>query len=128
VIEYLAEGVRAPQLTLVRGRWKLVVCPGDPDLLYDVDADPRELHNLAEDLSHAELLAQLREELLAGRDLDELAARVRRSQEDRRLVHAALGRGRRTTWDHVPRDRAADAYVRGDFWTAIERGRLPPQR
>ena len=124
VIEYLAEGVRAPQVTLVRGRYKLVVCPGDPDLLYDLDADPRELRNLAEDPAHAEVLRQLREELLAGYDLDALAARVRRSQEERRLVHAALTAGRPTAWDHAPASDAAEAYVRGDFWTAIERGQL----
>ena len=41
-LEYLAEGVRAPQVTLVRGRHKLVRCPGDPDLLLDLEADPQE--------------------------------------------------------------------------------------
>ncbi|MDO8212047.1 choline-sulfatase [Conexibacter sp. CPCC 206217] len=128
VIEYLAEGVRAPQLTLVSGHHKLVVCPGDPDLLYDLDADPRELRNLADDPAHTALLSRLREQLLAGRDLDALDARVRRSQEQRRLVHAALTSGRRTAWDHAPADGSADTYVRGDFWTAIERGRLAPHR
>ena len=44
VIEYLAEGVHAPQLTLIQDRYKYVVCPGDPDQLFDLDADPDELH------------------------------------------------------------------------------------
>jgi choline-sulfatase len=118
LIEYLAEGVRAPQLTLVRGPWKLIHCPGDPDLLFDLDADPLELHDRANE--RPDLVAELRAELLAGRDLDELAARVRRSQQERRVVHAALGTGRAVHWDHPPQD----AYVRGDFWTAIERGHL----
>ncbi|MDO8186548.1 choline-sulfatase [Conexibacter sp. JD483] len=128
VIEYLAEGVRAPQLTLVSGQHKLIVCPGDPDLLYDLHADPRELHDLAADPAHAGLLARLREQLLAGYDLDALRARVLRSQQGRRLVHQALVSGRRTTWDHAPADASSEQYVRGDFWTAIERGRLAPQR
>ena len=120
VIEYLAEGARAPQLTLVRGSWKLVHCPGDPDLLFDLGADPHELHDRAQDPALAGLLADLRAELLEGRDLDALAARVRRSQDERRVVHAALGTGKPAHWDHPPQD----AYVRGDFWTAIERGHL----
>lgn len=128
VIEYLAEGVRAPQLTLVSGRHKLIVCPGDRDLLYDLDADPRELRDLAGDPTCAALLARLRERLLAGYDLDALRARVLRSQQQRRLVHRALVSGRRTTWDHAPADASSEQYVRGDFWTAIERGRLAPQR
>jgi len=128
VIEYLAEGVRAPQLTLVRGRWKLVHCPGDADLLFDLDADPHELADLAGDPVHAERLAELRADLLAGRDLEDLAARVRRSQDARRLVHAALTTGRATAWDYRPHERSSEAYVRGDFWTAIEHGRLDAAR
>jgi choline-sulfatase len=124
VIEYLAEGVRAPQLTLVRGNWKLVHCPGDPDVLFDLDADPHELDDRAGDPELAGLLAELRDELLAGRDLEALTARILRSQEERRRVHAALTTGRPHSWDHAPRDRSAEQYVRGDFWTAIERGRL----
>ncbi len=43
VSEYLAEGVTEPAVMVRRGRHKLIRCPGDPDLLYDLDADPREL-------------------------------------------------------------------------------------
>lgn len=124
VIEYLAEGVRAPQLTLVRGRWKLVHCPGDADLLFDLDADPHELDDRAGDPALAPLRQSLRDTLLAGRDLDALAAEILRSQQERRIVHAALSVGRRTSWDHPPHDHSAEKYVRGDFWAAIERGRL----
>ena len=45
--EYLAEGVTAPMVMLRRGRHKYVRCPGDPDLLYDLEADPSELANLS---------------------------------------------------------------------------------
>ncbi|MGX6447274.1 choline-sulfatase [Patulibacter sp. S7RM1-6] len=124
VVEYLAEGVRAPHLTLVRGRHKLVICPGDPDLLFDLDADPDERRDLAGAPEHAELLADLRAELLAGRDLDALRERVLASQRRRRLVRRALETGRRESWDHAPRDRSAEQYVRGDFWTAIDGGQL----
>ncbi len=41
--EYLAEGVVEPQVLVRQGSYKLIRCPGDPDLLYDLDGDPREL-------------------------------------------------------------------------------------
>jgi choline-sulfatase len=123
-IEYLAEGVRSPQLTLVKGTLKLVLCPGDPDLFFDLATDPDELHNLADDPDRQDALAEMRSELLAGRDLDDLARRVRESQARRRRVHAALSTGHPASWDHSPSDRSAQSYVRGDFWTAINGGRL----
>src|SRR5699024_4699829 len=45
VIEYFAEGTYRPQVTLVRGDCKLTLCPGDPELLFDLSADPDELSN-----------------------------------------------------------------------------------
>lgn len=125
VVEYLAEGVTAPQLTLVRGSLKYTYCPGDPEQLFDLASDPYEQVNLAEAPAWQEVREQLRTALLAGRDLDELERDVRTSQERRRLVAHALSQGRVTSWDHVPRDRSADLYVRGDFWSAIDRGRVP---
>jgi choline-sulfatase len=124
VIEYLAEGVRAPQLTFVKGRWKLIHCPGDADLLFDLDTDPDEVDDRAADPDLTPLVTALRDDLLAGRHLDALSASILESQQERRLVHQALTTGRVTSWDHPPRDRSAEQYVRHDFWTSIQRGRL----
>lgn len=122
-IEYLAEGTHHPQLTLVRGRHKLVVCPGDPDLLFDVEADPHELTDLAEDPGHAGLRESMRADLAARYDLAALEREVLASQERRTLVAGALSRGRRRAWDLVP--DAEQRYVRGDFWNALGYGRIP---
>ncbi len=122
VIEYLAEGVTVPHLTIVRGTVKLVRAPGDPDQLFDVADDPDELVNLADNLAYAEVLEQLRVELASRYDLPTLEASVRESQQRRRLVHRALSTGRRTDWDHEP--GTGGRYVRGDFWTALETGRI----
>src|SRR5262249_13120616 len=46
-LEYLAEGVRAPQVTLVRGGLKVIQEPDEPPLAYDVAQDPGERVNIA---------------------------------------------------------------------------------
>ena len=46
--EYLAEGVVEPQVLVRHGAYKLIRCPGDPDLLYDLERDPHERENLAD--------------------------------------------------------------------------------
>jgi arylsulfatase A-like enzyme len=45
-------------------RWKLCVAPGDVDELYDLQADPHELNNVAADPRHAELKNHLSRRLL----------------------------------------------------------------
>lgn len=46
-LEYAAEGSVALPVCLRDGRFKLVLCAADPALLYDLEADPAELHDLA---------------------------------------------------------------------------------
>ncbi|WP_156759604.1 choline-sulfatase [Microbacterium karelineae] len=127
VIEYLAEGTYRPQLTLVRGSLKFVACPGDPDQLFDLEADPDELRSRADDPEYAEVVAQLRAALDARYDLDRLEQRVLASQARRQVVADALTRGRAQHWDHEPPPE--QRYVRGDFWNALEYGTISdPER
>jgi choline-sulfatase len=110
-LEYLAEGVRSPQVVLVRGSRKLVRTLGEPDLVYDVQEDPGERAPLED----AALSATADERW----DLESLDRRVRESQERRRLVADALRTGRVTAWD-IP-----GGYIStgDDFWTTTERAR-----
>jgi choline-sulfatase len=126
VSEYHAEGVQAPSVMIRSGRHKLIVSGEDPDLLYDLESDPLELHNLAEDGASAETRARLREQLSARFDLDELDRRVRTSQRERRLVSDALRNGRYTSWDYEPPADAASQYVhnRDDLYELQRRARL----
>jgi len=111
--EYLAEGVTAPAVMVRRGRHKLVRCPGDPDLLYDLEADPRELYDLAALLAHARVRDELSAEAERRWDLAALREDVLESQSQRRLVAAALTVGAHTPWDHQPFFDASRQYVRG---------------
>jgi choline-sulfatase len=119
-IEYLAEGVHAPQVTIVRGGWKIICSFGEPELVYDVDADPAERIDLA-----AEPDAEpLRRAVDTRWDLSALDAAVRVSQQRRRIVAEALGEGRVTTWDH-PEGTRRYLDTGDDFWTSLARARRP---
>jgi choline-sulfatase len=124
--EYLAEGVTAPAVMVRRGRYKLVVCPSDPDQLYDLAADPHELTNLASSREHAGVADELRREARARWDLEQLYEAVLASQRDRRMAAAGLRRGAYTAWDFQPVVDASMQYVRnrGDLYELQRRARL----
>jgi len=125
VAEYLAEGVFAPLVMIRRGAYKLVHCPDDPDQLFDLDADPHELTNLAE--AEPELAASLRAEVAARWDLEALADDVHASQRRRLGILDALAKGEQTSWDYVPPSDSRSRYVRGkNFWAPFAAARLRP--
>jgi choline-sulfatase len=110
--EYLAEGVVAPMVMLLRDRRKFIHTPGDPDLLYDLTADPDEQANLAADPAHATTVAMFRTEVAQRWDIGALHADVLESQRRRRFVADALRHGRQTAWDWLPPRDASRMYVR----------------
>ncbi len=124
--EYHAEGVQAPSAMVRSGRHKLIVSGTDPDLLYDLRADPRELLDLATADEHSPTVAALRASLRARLDLADIDRCVRISQRERRLVSSALRRGRYTSWDYQPPVDAAMQYVRNreDLYELQRRARL----
>jgi choline-sulfatase len=111
-MEYAAEASESPMAGLRKGRWKLILCPLDPDLLFDLEADPRELHNLAPLAEHAATLAELKDEARALWDLDRFDADVRASQARRLIVYQALRNGAYYPWDFQPLQKASERYMR----------------
>jgi choline-sulfatase len=74
--EYMAEGSRETVIMIRRGRYKFIYAAQDPCLLFDVAADPHELHNLAGQKKHEARLASFLDEVARRWDLPALDARV----------------------------------------------------
>ena len=107
--EYSSEGVCAPSRMLRRGPHKLVCTLVLPPLLFDLAHDPLELHDLAADPAHADLLAALLARVQADWDAPALDASIRASQRRRLFLRQlALARGEfpAWSWEARPGDRA----------------------
>jgi len=89
------------------------VFSAQPPLLYNLDNDPNELTDLAKQKDRAATLEKMLK-LAQARwpDLKGLEQRILKSQRDRRMVHAAMMKGKRQYWDFEPRQDAADSYIR----------------
>jgi choline-sulfatase len=59
LMEYAAEGSEAPLVAIREGKYKFIHCELDAPQLFDLDADPEELTNLAADPAHADRCRRL---------------------------------------------------------------------
>jgi choline-sulfatase len=111
-IEYAAEASYAPMVCLRSGQWKYNRCALDPDQLFDLEADPHELTNLADHPEHQGTLQSLRALSRDRWNLDAFDADVRKSQARRWVVYEALREGGYYPWDYQPLWAASEQYMR----------------
>lgn len=111
-MEYTAEASYAPLVSLRQGKWKFNRCSLDPDQLFDLEADPHELRNLAPDPAHGEALKRFSDMADARWDLGAFDAAVRESQARRWVVYDALRQGGYYPWDYQPLKKASEQYMR----------------
>ena len=93
-----------------KGAHKLMWLEGVDTLLYDIEADPNERDNLAEDKTHADTRKQLESILFDGFEPDSLTATISLSQRQRLQIHRATG-GEPTNVNIVRTDDD-DRYIR----------------
>jgi choline-sulfatase len=112
LMEYAAEGSYAPMVAIRAGKWKYIHCALDPDLLFDLEADPREMNNLAGDARYAAILADLSAKCAARWDMSRFDSDVRESQARRWIVYEALRNGAYYPWDYQPLQQASERFMR----------------
>ncbi|MDH5412033.1 MAG: choline-sulfatase, partial [Alphaproteobacteria bacterium] len=112
IAEYLGEGTGQPMLMIREGQWKYTCCPGDPEQLFDLAADPYELNDLAEDVAQADRIGAMRARANAHWDTGTVREAVLDSQRRRRIIHGALQQGRLRSWEWQPPRDATQEYTR----------------
>ncbi len=110
-----------------RGAHKYVRCPGDPDLLYDLESDPHELRNLAAAPEGVQVAERFRAESEERWDFAAIERDVLASQRARRLVAGALAHGAYAPWDFQPFSDASVLYVRSESARGERPGRARPE-
>jgi choline-sulfatase len=125
--EYMAEGSKTPLVMIRRGPWKFIYAKDDICMLFNLQADPDEQCNLADEAAHQATLQAFLDEAAQRWDLPALHQRVLDSQRRRRLVYSALTKGKLSSWDHQPFVDASQQYMRNhiDLDDLERRARFP---
>jgi choline-sulfatase len=84
--EFEGEGWNHPRAFLRSGRFKYVCNHTAEERLYDLDADPMEMSDLAGDPAHAGVLAELRGKMMADWDPADIERRVIEAQTRRKIA------------------------------------------
>lgn len=120
--EHLDEGTTAPRFMVRKDKFKFVCSPAYDPQLYDLDSDPNELTNLANEVDMQEVRADFEAIAEQQWDADTLREQVIDSQRRRKLVHAALSKGRWHAWDYVVPAGVGERFVRHhDRFPEVER-------
>ncbi|MEL7345616.1 MAG: sulfatase-like hydrolase/transferase, partial [Pseudomonadota bacterium] len=127
MMEYAAEASIAPLVGLRDEQFKYIRCGVDPEQLFNLEVDPGEQVNLAQDPAYGLILETMRKAAEARWDLDALDADVRASQARRLVVYEALRKGVYAPWDYQPRVDASDRFMRNhhDLNVLEENQRFP---
>ncbi|MEO0547906.1 MAG: choline-sulfatase [Pseudomonadota bacterium] len=112
ISEYAAEGSIAPMVMARDEGHKLIVCPADPDMMFDLENDPQETTNLAEEPTHSDKLKQLRQTIDDAYDFETFNEAVLNSQAQRLLIYDSLRAGNYFPWDYQPLQLASERYMR----------------
>lgn len=111
--EYSDMGTCAPSRMIREGRYKYTYLHGHEPLLFDLEADPQERHNLAGQAQVAAIEKTLRAAVLDGWDPAAMNARILESQANRQLIWATTRNAKGDNWSAEVRKGDRQRYVRG---------------
>ncbi len=87
ISEYTGEGVCAPCRMVRKGDIKYIYTHGHPDILYNLESDPLELTNIANDANYSKILAELKEICFKDWDPAALDKEIKADQLDRLFIN-----------------------------------------
>ena len=112
--ENLAEGSTTPLLMAKQGQRKYVYSAVDPDQLFDLETDPHEQTNQADNPDYRDSRDQLAKLIADQWDAEALAGDIFSSQRRRLFLREALSKGKLQGWDFTPEDELEQHCLRAD--------------
>ena len=112
--EYTAEATIAPIYMIRKGVYKFIRCSGDQDLMYNIETDPHERVNLANNMEYAEIVTEFSAEVMNKWNEQELIKAILTSQRNRRLILESYGNSTKPRWNHGETQGEKVAWYRGD--------------
>ncbi len=112
--EYLAEATPVPIFMIRRGQYKFISSSHDPDLLFDLQADPTELNNLALNSDYRNLVNEFESEVKQKWNEPELTKQIILSQKRRQLIKKAQNQGAPMRWNHGESPNEKVPWYRGE--------------
>ena len=106
------DGVTACCFMGKQGRYKLTLTQGDEVRLYDLESDPEEWHNLAEQPWYAPVVVRLRGAIEARFDAGAIDRRIVASLAKRGVIKRARLATGGPSWDYQPFFDASEQYWR----------------
>ena len=112
IVENYGEGTIRPVRAIVKDRYKYIYVHEQPAQLYDLNRDPDEWWNVAEDPRYADIAELLRARVFDGWDGEQTYQAILDSQRLRMFIKRALETGPRVCWDYQPFFDASKMYSR----------------
>jgi choline-sulfatase len=112
IVDFTSAGAFHPWRAVRQGRFKYVAVHTGQPLLFDLENDPGEWHNLAGAPELAEVEARLRARAYEGWDPAAIEARELAAQQERLMMQAANQRNASLAWDYQPFFDASRMYAR----------------
>jgi choline-sulfatase len=113
ISDYTANATPGPVRMIRRGPFKLIHIPDNLSLLFNLDDDPDELNNLANQAAHQPLLEELKAIAFRGYDPEQVSREVRTSQRRRLFIRdSADPNSTDSNWAYVARPGDEDRFVR----------------